>query len=358
MRRLKRKIQNRQYGQAMAEFALTLPIFLLLVFGVIELSRFFLVYSSVFTAVREATRYGSSVGDQANPNYQNCEMITETAVRMGNFGGVQTEDVIVYFESEPGTWVADCNPDDDPDDRYQPVLGDRVVVEINTNYDSLLGVVPDLTVSAQNGRTIMLGVQSQVAVINTVNPGGEATSTSTPIPTQIPTQTDVPTATPEPTEDTTTPETTEDPSTPEPIEGSTEEVTCPDSSIVEFANGYELSSNNKSLVITLENDSTNSYKLLYMMYIDWTKEAGKKTRYLQSIKSGNTVLYTAVNQSPIIDKASFVVDTVSVSKPKDLELSFNFSEKADDISMSFVLRLSDSNNPLCEYTISFSETGD
>ena len=171
------KITRKTKGQAMAEFALTIPVFLLLVFGIIELSRFFLVYSSVFTAVREATRYGSSVGNEGIPNYLDCSEIAETAVRTGHFGGVQTNDVSISYESvtpesdQERDLIAICPNNDsgtvpirtDDGKKYIPGLGDRIYIEIATDYVSLLGVVPNLTVNASNGRTIMLGIQNQVA---------------------------------------------------------------------------------------------------------------------------------------------------------------------------------------------------
>ena len=155
MGRFVNKIKNKQYGQAMVEFALTLPIFLLLVFGVIELSRFFLVYSSVYTASREASRLGSAVGVGGLPNYMNCEAIRQTATRMGNFGGVQDDDINIFYEKSA---TAPSNERVECDGEYVPELGDRLVVEIETQFDSLLGIVPDLPVRVENGRTIMSGI--------------------------------------------------------------------------------------------------------------------------------------------------------------------------------------------------------
>lgn len=172
MGRFLKKMKNKQYGQAMAEFALTIPVFLLLVFGVIELSRFFLVYSSVFTASREASRFGSSVGEEGgNKNYLNCNEIAQRAVFSGNFGGVQIDDITISYESTPGDIVAICPDvnfgsvpiDLDKDCSieycdYEPVLGHRILVEIVTDFDSLLGIIPDLPVRATNGRTIMMPI--------------------------------------------------------------------------------------------------------------------------------------------------------------------------------------------------------
>jgi hypothetical protein len=195
MGRFVKKIKNKQYGQAMAEFALTLPIFLLLVFGVIELSRFFLVYSSVFTASREATRYASSVGQSNDSkNYENCEEIANRAVASGWFGGVSNlhddpnaiDTINIYYEDTPGHIIGSCHkvmPEDEndvleyvllkgecyaedsllsdcvSDKPFIPELGDRVVVEVITTYRPILGIIPQLPVRASNGRTIMTEIR-------------------------------------------------------------------------------------------------------------------------------------------------------------------------------------------------------
>ena len=48
-------------GQTTVEFALTLPILLLLMFGVIEFGRLLMTFSAVFSAAREAARYGATL---------------------------------------------------------------------------------------------------------------------------------------------------------------------------------------------------------------------------------------------------------------------------------------------------------
>ena len=148
MGRFVKKIKNKQYGQAMAEFALTLPIFLLALLGVIELSRFFLSYSSVFTASREASRFGSSVGDIQNPNFENCGMISQVAQDAGFFGGVSPSDITIYYEKSPGVKAGDCGS-------YHPDLGDRLVVEVQTTYRPIIGIIPTMPINAVSGRTIM-----------------------------------------------------------------------------------------------------------------------------------------------------------------------------------------------------------
>jgi Flp pilus assembly protein TadG len=46
----------------MVEFALVLPLLLVVMFGLIEVGRLLFIYSVVFTSTREAARYGSASG--------------------------------------------------------------------------------------------------------------------------------------------------------------------------------------------------------------------------------------------------------------------------------------------------------
>ena len=53
-------LQKNQKGQGLTEFALILPVLLLLILGVIEASRVIWAYITVQTAAREAARYAVS----------------------------------------------------------------------------------------------------------------------------------------------------------------------------------------------------------------------------------------------------------------------------------------------------------
>ncbi len=55
--RRRRGIRTGNRGQALVEFALVAPIFILLLMGIIELGRFILAYEAANNAVREGTRY-------------------------------------------------------------------------------------------------------------------------------------------------------------------------------------------------------------------------------------------------------------------------------------------------------------
>ena len=55
-----------QDGSAMVEFALMAPVFLLLIFGIIEFSRVLLMYHHVGNAAREGSRYAIVHGSTDN----------------------------------------------------------------------------------------------------------------------------------------------------------------------------------------------------------------------------------------------------------------------------------------------------
>jgi hypothetical protein len=57
MRRLARRDRSR--GQSLVEFALTLPILLLIIFGLIDLGRAVFISNSLAEAARDGARYGS-----------------------------------------------------------------------------------------------------------------------------------------------------------------------------------------------------------------------------------------------------------------------------------------------------------
>jgi len=84
------KSKNKPAAQAMAEFALVLPILLLVVYGLLETGRLLFIFATVNTASRQAVRYGSAIGlvDTDNngtldaPRYQDCNGILASANRV------------------------------------------------------------------------------------------------------------------------------------------------------------------------------------------------------------------------------------------------------------------------------------
>ena len=55
---IKKRTPKREPGQGLVEFALILPILLLVLVGIAGFARLFAIYSNLFNAAREGTRYG------------------------------------------------------------------------------------------------------------------------------------------------------------------------------------------------------------------------------------------------------------------------------------------------------------
>jgi hypothetical protein len=165
-------------AQGMTEFALALPIVLLLILGVVEFGRLMVTFSAVYTASREAARYGTANGISENgmPYYRDCAGIIAAAVRIGTIGGVTASgvdirydngptDVEVPFESKPG-----CPQD--------TVLGDRVFVRVTVMYQPVVPLVniPPIPVTSIASRTVIKGVD----VMGTPLPSPTLKSSYTP----------------------------------------------------------------------------------------------------------------------------------------------------------------------------------
>ncbi len=86
------KQQDAERGQALAEFALTIPIFLMLVFGIIDLARLIAGFTQVIDAARQGVRYGIVEGLDADiTQYLDCDGI-EDRVR-DTAGIIPTDDL-------------------------------------------------------------------------------------------------------------------------------------------------------------------------------------------------------------------------------------------------------------------------
>ena len=167
--------KNKTKAQGMVEFALALPVFLLAVFGVIELSRFFLIYSSVYTASREAARYGSSVGlsaDGFTPHDQDCAGIQKVAADQGFMAGINISDVTVQVQKLDDNLLTSGTPVNCP---TQTKMGDRILVSVTTTFQPILGVIPVLPITASSSRTIMKEIDMHGTPPPTLEP-------ATPVP--------------------------------------------------------------------------------------------------------------------------------------------------------------------------------
>ena len=188
------KPNQRKSGQGMVEFALILPVLLMVMLGIIEFGRLMFIYSVVTSASRDASRYGASIGPGPNgvPRYRECEAIRGRALSLGNLVGVNPGDVYITYDHGPGSAGLPVNCPDDV------VLGDRVIVEVRGDYNPLPAaplvgllsfeftsisrrtIIKDATI--QQGGTAMGAIFTETPTITpTIDP--LVTPSSTPVPT-------------------------------------------------------------------------------------------------------------------------------------------------------------------------------
>lgn len=153
--------KNTQNAQGMVEFALVLPILLLLILGVIAFGHLFFVYSFTVAASREAARWGSAVGLTASglPRFRDCDEILATAARVGGVAGVRPENTVIQYDHGPdsGTPYATCPAGGEGPD---VVLSDRIIVRTTVNYTPIVPLIPinDFPLEAVTARTIIRGL--------------------------------------------------------------------------------------------------------------------------------------------------------------------------------------------------------
>jgi Flp pilus assembly protein TadG len=140
-------------GQATVEMALVLPIFLLLVVGIMEVGRIIFIYNAVYTASREGARYGASTGvnGSGTPRYNDCAGIRGRAKSVGILAQLTDGNISIKYDSGPDSngnttiKYATCPAPADPnpiDQAHPPslILGDRVIVTVTKTYTTLVPI--------------------------------------------------------------------------------------------------------------------------------------------------------------------------------------------------------------------------
>jgi Flp pilus assembly protein TadG len=147
---------RRANGQALVEFALVIPILLMLMMGIFDFGRLMFALVNISNATREASRYASVPGpDDENPQTTNCNGIVSMA--RGSAFLFELNSVTVSYERD-GSVYATC---DSPPAAGDLQLGDRVVISTTATIRILTpmisNIVPSLPVSFTSARTIVPG---------------------------------------------------------------------------------------------------------------------------------------------------------------------------------------------------------
>jgi hypothetical protein len=130
-------VNHRFRAQALLEFALVVVILFMLIFGILEVGRLLFVHASVITSSREAVRYGSVAGrnDDGDLFYQDCAGIRDTARRFAFFQDLQDDDILIEYDTGPGTAVYDIC--DDLSDGVADGVDEGVITAPNSRVRSL-----------------------------------------------------------------------------------------------------------------------------------------------------------------------------------------------------------------------------
>jgi hypothetical protein len=160
-----------QKGQGMVEFAIVLPILLLLILGIFAFAHLFFTYIVVNSAAREGARLGAAVGYSANslPHYRDCSEIRNAVMRIGRTVGVNNDSQIniVYTRGASQTQLTSCASGSGTDCCPAGGAGpsdiqsaDQLKVSINLTYTPAFPIVklPTFNVKGTAARTIISDV--------------------------------------------------------------------------------------------------------------------------------------------------------------------------------------------------------
>lgn len=192
-------------GQGLVEFMLVLPVLLLLILGIIELGRMFLILAEATSASREASRYGASVGSDGagGLRYLDCPGMRSAARRMFAISTVPDSGIAISWDhGSTDQTFGTCSA---PPARGDVRPGDRVVVRVTLLYSPIVPLLPlpQMPIVSEAARSILI----DIAAGPTVTLGGPVV-TDTPF---VPTSTDAVTPTPSETPSGPTPTASETP---------------------------------------------------------------------------------------------------------------------------------------------------
>lgn len=186
-------------AQAMVEFAIALPILLMLLYGILEAGRLLFLYSSVVTASRQAVRYGSATGIGPNnlPRYQECAEIRRIANAADYLNAFDDADIYITYDSGPGSTVLDtCDGNTDTGVAPSTNNTTRIQVRIEGDFYPLVPrLVPFIRRATATGNPIV-GISARTILVSIAIAVTNTPDLSASTPTFTPTQTSTPSHTP------------------------------------------------------------------------------------------------------------------------------------------------------------------
>lgn len=138
----------KERAQAIVEFAIVLPILMMLLVGILEVGRMIFIYSAVNNASREAARYASAVGladGGVHNKYQYCSEIRNAARRSAFFMTLPDEKITINYDDGPAsvdTPFDECPAGATSDTSVNVESGDRVTVTVKATYSPMVNLIP------------------------------------------------------------------------------------------------------------------------------------------------------------------------------------------------------------------------
>jgi Flp pilus assembly protein TadG len=163
--RSKRGLRD-DHGANLVEFALVMPLLLLLIFGTFEFGRLIATQVALNSAAREGARFGTTIGDRnldGVPNFADCDEIREVAKQRAVMAKIDDSDIEVFYDKGEGTPVyADCQPAGIPPAADTVATGDRLTVVVRGTFTSNVPLISlilnDIGFEAKQSRTIFRAV--------------------------------------------------------------------------------------------------------------------------------------------------------------------------------------------------------
>jgi len=191
------RFKSQHKSQGMVEFALVMPILLMVIYGIFEVGRVIADYIFISSAAREAVRYGSATGLNVTggiPRYDDCAGIINAAQNVDFLGVIDDGNILIsYDHGSPSAPISgSCPPPASP----KLETGDRIKVQVSGWFIPIIpGIIPwaPWDIFSQSSRTILVDIQIEGT------PATPFVSTWTPIPTRTHTPIGAPSNTPIPT---------------------------------------------------------------------------------------------------------------------------------------------------------------
>lgn len=129
--------RRRDRGQSLVEFALVFPLFMLIIFGIVDAGRLIYTYNTVANAARDGARV--AIVNQSTSGSDTCDTTSATAwstgcaIESGLGLGLQPADIVVEYRNPTDT--AAC---------ATPIIGCIAAVEVTGTYQPLTPVIGQL----------------------------------------------------------------------------------------------------------------------------------------------------------------------------------------------------------------------